>query len=53
MKATISMDEETAGIVKDVKPKNMSEWICGLIKKIWKEGNLTGCLFSCPILFLQ
>ena len=37
MKTTISMDEETAGIVKELKPKNLSEWICGLIKKYGRK----------------
>lgn len=33
MKATISMDKETVDIINRVNPRNLSEWICDLIKK--------------------
>lgn len=36
MKASISMDKETADIIKKVNPKNLSEWICELIKASYK-----------------
>lgn len=32
MKATISMDKETVDIINRVNPRNLSEWICDLIK---------------------
>lgn len=32
MKATISFDKDTAEIIERINPKNLSEWICNLIK---------------------
>lgn len=33
MKATISFDKQTFEIIDKVRPKNLSEWICNLIKE--------------------
>lgn len=33
MKVTISFDKQTFEIIDKVKPKNLSEWICKLIKE--------------------
>ena len=32
MKATISFDKETVDIIKAANPKNLSEWVCNMIK---------------------
>lgn len=32
MKATISFDKETVDIINAVDPKNLSEWVCNIIK---------------------
>lgn len=37
LRATISFDEEAAKIINEVNPKNMSEWVCDIVKKYNKE----------------
>lgn len=32
LRATISFDEEAAEIIRKENPKNLSEWICNMIK---------------------
>ena len=34
LRATISFDEEAAKIISEVNPKNLSEWVCELVKNI-------------------
>lgn len=37
LRATISFDEDAAKIINEVNPKNMSEWVCDIVKKYNKE----------------
>lgn len=37
LRATISFDEEAAKIISEVNPKNLSEWVCDIVKKYNKE----------------
>ena len=34
---TISFDKETADIIDEVRPRNLSKWICEMIKKAYGE----------------
>ena len=36
MKATISFDKKTAGIIKKENPPNLSEWVCNKIQRAGK-----------------
>lgn len=36
-RATISFDAETVEIIEYIMPKNLSEWICSLIKEKYKK----------------
>ncbi len=36
-RATISFDESASRIIDMVRPRNLSEWICNLIKEAYKE----------------
>lgn len=36
MKATISFDKKTAGIIKKENPPNLSEWVCNKIQRVGK-----------------
>ena len=37
-KISIGLDEKTDEILKRVKPKNVSEWVCKMIKKGYSNG---------------
>lgn len=36
-RATISFDGETSRIIDEVRPRNLSEWVCNVIKKHYKD----------------
>lgn len=36
-RATISFDADTSAIIDDVRPKNLSEWICEIIKDYYNR----------------
>lgn len=37
LRATISFDEDAAKIINEENPKNLSEWVCDIVKKYNKE----------------
>lgn len=36
-RAAISFDKETVEIIDDIRPRNLSAWVCKIIKEVYKK----------------
>lgn len=36
-RAAISFDKETVEIIDDIRPRNLSAWVCEIIKEVYKK----------------